>query len=76
MSVLPRILQITHGHTAFNPGGTEMVALALHRHWRAKGEDCWYLGAAEPQHQAGHPGTNMVALASDQREAVIHTQGF
>ena len=75
-AALPRLLQIAHGHTAFHPGGTEMVALALHRYWRQRGEDCWYLGAAEPADHAGHPGTNMIAMTDDQREAVLHTDSF
>ena len=75
-SDLPRILQITHGHPTFSPGGTEMVAMALHRHWRSQGVDSWYLGAAEPRDHAGNAGTKMIAMSDDNREAVIHTDGF
>jgi len=75
-AAIPRVLQVAHGHTAFHPGGTEMVALALHRYWRSQEQDCWYLGAAESSVRASHPGTRMIALSDDQREAVIHVDDF
>lgn len=71
-----RILQIAHNHPDFHPGGTELVALALHRHWRQNGFDSWFLGAADPTQRPGNPGTNMIAITPDQRESVIFFDGF
>lgn len=69
-----RILQVAHGHPQFHPGGTEMVALALHRQALAEGLDSWYLGAREGG-EAG-PGTTMTSLTPDHREAALNVRAF
>jgi glycosyltransferase involved in cell wall biosynthesis len=72
----PRVLQIAHNHPSFHPGGTEIVALALHREALAQGFDSWFLGALEPDQKIANPGTQMTALTPDHREAAILFDAF
>lgn len=71
-----RILQIAHNHPSFSPGGTELVALALHHEALKRGLDSWFLGAAEKLHLTPNLGTQMIAITPDQREAVIFAYVF
>ena len=71
-----RILQIAHNHPSFSPGGTELVALALHHEARKRGYDSWFLGAAEKLHLTPNLGTQMIAITPDQRESVIFAYVF
>lgn len=71
-----RILQIAHNHPSFSPGGTELVALALHREALARGYDSWFLGAVEKLHLTPNLGTQMVAITPDQRESAIFAYVF
>ena len=71
-----RILQLAHSHPKFHPGGTELVALALHREALRRGEDSWYLGAIEPSQRTPNPGTHMMPISDDNREAAIYCGDF
>jgi len=71
-----RILQIAHNHPAFSPGGTELVAHALHREALNRGCDSWFLGAAEPIHLTPNLGTQMIAVTPDHRESAIFAPAF
>ncbi len=71
-----RILQIAHNHPEFGPGGTEILALALHRRALDEGVDSWFLGAVEPFQRSANPGTHMIAVTGDQREAVLFAPVF
>jgi glycosyltransferase involved in cell wall biosynthesis len=72
----PRILQIAHNHPRFHAGGTELVALALHRQALEEGIDSWYLGALDGTQTRPNAGTSMIALSPDQREAAIFCETF
>lgn len=71
-----RILQIAHNHPSFSPGGTELVAHALHREALERGHDSWFLAAAEPIHLTPNLGTQMVAISGDHRESAIFAPAF
>ncbi|MCV3767533.1 glycosyltransferase [Rhizobium sp. TRM95796] len=71
-----RILQIAHNHPLFPAGGTEAVAMSLHRQALAEGLDSWFLGALDKDLAVPHPGTHMMALSDDQREAALFTDSF
>jgi glycosyltransferase involved in cell wall biosynthesis len=71
-----RILQIAHNHPLFPAGGTEAVAMSLHRQALAEGLDSWFLGALDKDLAIPHPGTHMMALSEDQREAALFTDSF
>lgn len=71
-----RILQIAHNHPSFSPGGTELVAHALHREALRRGYDSWFLGAAEPVHLTPNLGTQMIPMTADHREAAIFAPAF
>jgi glycosyltransferase involved in cell wall biosynthesis len=66
-----KIIQIAHNHPAFHPGGTENVAISLHREALAQGHDSYFLGATDPTQRGTNPGTNMIAMTDDGRENVI-----
>lgn len=71
-----RVLQIAHNHPDFSPGGTELVALSLHREALRRGVDSWFLGAAEKLHIPPNLGTQMMAMTPDHREAAIFAHVF
>lgn len=71
-----RILQIAHNHPLFPSGGTEAVAMTLHRQALAAGHDSWFLGALDQDLASPHPGAHMMALSPDQREAALFTDSF
>lgn len=71
-----RILQLAHNHPDFHPGGTEIVALALHREALRRGVDSWFIGALDDSQRAANPGTQMMAITPDQREAAIFFDEF
>ncbi len=71
-----RILQLAHNHPSFHPGGTEIVALALHHEAMARGLDSWFLGALDTTQRQANPGTQMIALTDDHREAAIFFDDF
>lgn len=71
-----RILQIAHNHPRFHAGGTELTALALHRQALSEGLDSWFLGALDEAQILPNQGTQMIGLASDQREAALFTTHF
>jgi glycosyltransferase involved in cell wall biosynthesis len=72
----PRILQIAHNHPRFHPGGTELMALALHREALKSGLDSWYLGALDEDQALPGLGTQMIGLTDDQREAALFASDF
>lgn len=71
-----RVLQIAHSHPRFHPGGTELVALSLHREALAEGLDSWYLGALEASQTTPNLGTGMIALSADHRESALFVNRF
>jgi glycosyltransferase involved in cell wall biosynthesis len=71
-----RILQIAHNHPLFPAGGTEAVAMSLHRQALLRGHDSWFLGALDRDLTSPHPGAHMMALSADQREAALFTDSF
>ncbi len=71
-----RILQLAHNHPDFHPGGTEIVALALHREALRRGVDSWFIGALDDSQRVANPGTQMLAITADQREAAIFFDEF
>lgn len=75
-SQAPRVLQIAHNHPKFHPGGTELMALALHREALAQGVDSWYLGALDATQTAPNLGTQMIALSPDHRESALFIHQF
>ena len=71
-----RVLQIAHNHPRFHAGGTELTALALHRQGLADGDDSWFLGALDETQIVPNPGTQMIGLTPDHREAALFADGF
>jgi glycosyltransferase involved in cell wall biosynthesis len=66
-----KILQIAHSHPMFHAGGTEMVAMGLHREALKVGHDSFFLGAADATQRNSNPGTNFLAISEDGRENVV-----
>lgn len=71
-----KILQLAHNHPLFHAGGTEVVAMALHRAALKQGYDSYFLGAADGTQRLPNPGTNLLAMSDDGRENVIHFSFF
>jgi glycosyltransferase involved in cell wall biosynthesis len=71
-----RVLQIAHSHPQFHPGGTELLALALHREATEQGIDSWYLGALDDTQTMPNLGTQAIALSPDHRESGLFIHQF
>lgn len=71
-----RVLQIAHNHPKFYPGGTEIVALALHREALRHGLDSWFLSAAAPDQKPLRPGANLAMGSDTTRESSILDHEF
>lgn len=71
-----RILQLAHSHPVFHAGGTEIVAMALHREALKLGFDSYFLGAADATQRSSNPGTNLLAVTDDGRENVVWFPSF
>lgn len=65
-----RILQVAHNHPSYHAGGTEIVALALHRQALRQGLDSWFLSAATPDQRPARPGADLI-VDGESREASI-----
>lgn len=71
-----KILQLAHSHPAFHAGGTEIVAMSLHREALKLGFDSYFLGAADATQRSSNPGTNLLAMTDDGRENVVWFPSF
>lgn len=67
-----RLLVIAHNHPSFHPGGTEIVAHGLFRHWRdVAGKDAHFIAAASPEQRLANPGTVLQALPGCHAEYLV-----
>jgi glycosyltransferase involved in cell wall biosynthesis len=58
-----RILSVVHNHSSLHPGGTELIAEALHEHYRSlKGAQAWLLAGLDPGLSEGYAGTSINTL--------------
>lgn len=71
MPATPRILVIAHNHPSFHPGGTEIVAHGLFRHWRDTGRDVHFVAAATPEQRPANPGTVLQAMPGAPAEHLV-----
>jgi glycosyltransferase involved in cell wall biosynthesis len=73
-----RILHLSPGHPALQPGGTEALARGLFRALRARGAQGLLLSAADPAQRAPLPGTRLqpVGGAAPPDELLMSLGGF
>ncbi|MBV6632841.1 MAG: glycosyltransferase family 4 protein [Alphaproteobacteria bacterium] len=72
-----RILTLAHNHPDFHAGGTEILAWALHQHYRERaGVDAFFAAAVDELHKSPHPGTSAMAHRHRDDVALIWGQHF
>lgn len=67
----PRILQIAHNHPKFHPGGTEAMAMGLHRAALDRGFDSWFLGAVTADYRGHQPGAALSPVEGRPSEMLL-----
>lgn len=70
------IVQLVHSHPSLLSGGTERVAMALHRAALSEGHASLYVGAADGNEVRPHPGTQTIALTPDTSEVLMFSAQF
>lgn len=72
-----RILTVVHNHSSQHPGGTELLAEALHRHYAAQPDtQAWLLAGCYPALSEGLPGTTISALPGHDDTFLFRSNGF
>jgi len=71
-----RVLTFCHNHPALHPGGTEMLALELHREMRRRGIDSFFLAGVDKLHRGRSSGTCFQTVGSSESEMLMWTGEF
>jgi glycosyltransferase involved in cell wall biosynthesis len=72
-----KILTLVHNHSSVHPGGTELIAEAIHRCLNsAEGISSTLVAGVDPALQTGLPGTCFSALKGDATTFLFRAPGF